>query len=153
MRRICATVTAFFFMLDFSRFSLSNMVECGSALRSLGDRAGSDKVSGTVFGHIDRINLFSVPDIFSLPALAFQEVPNRGPTRITSLTFWAKSGMLTADEIERQMPKLREFLHRMGREAKQGAIGLVIDRDYLEIGFPLEETRPPRPKDKKRGGK
>jgi hypothetical protein len=32
----------------------------------------------------------------------------------------------------------------MGREAKQGAIGLVIDRDYLEIGFPLDE--PPTPK-------
>src|SRR5437016_5121717 len=26
--------------------------------------------------------------------------------------------------IERQAAKLREFLHRMGREAKQGAIGL-----------------------------
>jgi hypothetical protein len=44
----------------------------------------------------------------------------------------------------------RDFLHRMGREARQGAIGLVIDRDYLEIGFPLEETTPPRPKGKKR---
>jgi hypothetical protein len=55
--------------------------------------------------------------------------------------------------IERQAPKLREFLHRMGREAKQGAIGLVIDRDYLEIGFPLGETPQPRRKGKKRGGK
>jgi hypothetical protein len=46
---------------------------------------------------------------------------------------------------------LRDFLHRMGREAHQGAIGLVIDRDYLEIGFPLEEQAPPRrPKEKKR---
>ena len=46
---------------------------------------------------------------------------------------------------------LREFLHRMGREARQGAIGLVIDDDYLEIGFPLEETPTPRrPKGKKR---
>ena len=27
----------------------------------------------------------------------------------------------------------------MGREARQEAIGLVIDRDYLEVGFPLEE--------------
>lgn len=34
---------------------------------------------------------------------------------------------------------LREFLHRMGREARQGAVGLVIDRDYLEIQFPVEE--------------
>jgi len=49
------------------------------------------------------------------------------------------------------MPKLREFLHRLGREAKQGAIGLVIDRDYLEIGFPLDETSSPRPKGEKRG--
>jgi hypothetical protein len=55
--------------------------------------------------------------------------------------------------IERQAPKLREFLHRMGREAQQGAIGLVIDRDYLEIGFPMEKTPSPRPKGRKRGGK
>jgi hypothetical protein len=50
--------------------------------------------------------------------------------------------------------KLREFLHRMGREAKQGAIGLVVDRDYLEIGFPLAD-RPPsrRPKGRKGKGK
>jgi hypothetical protein len=54
--------------------------------------------------------------------------------------------------IERQAPRLREFLHRMGREAKQGAIGLVIDRDYLEIGFPLEEPPSTRRKDRKRGG-
>jgi hypothetical protein len=53
--------------------------------------------------------------------------------------------------IEQQAPALRTFLHRMGREARQGAIGLVIDRDYLEIGFPLEETPPPgRPRGKKR---
>ena len=31
----------------------------------------------------------------------------------------------------------------MGREARQGAIGLVIDGDYLEIGFPLEESPAP----------
>jgi hypothetical protein len=56
--------------------------------------------------------------------------------------------------IERQAPTLREFLHRMGHEAKQGAIGLVIDNDYLEIGFPLEDTPPSRQrKGKKRGGK
>jgi hypothetical protein len=53
--------------------------------------------------------------------------------------------------IERQADALRDFLHRMGREARQGAIGLVIDRDYLEIGFPLEEITPPRrPKGRKR---
>jgi len=49
------------------------------------------------------------------------------------------------------MQVLREFLHRMGREARQGAIGLVIDDEYLEIGFPLEEApTPQQPKVKKR---
>ncbi len=55
--------------------------------------------------------------------------------------------------IERKAPKLREFLHRMGREAKQGAIGPMIDRDYLEIGFPLEGTPLRQPKGSKREGK
>src|SRR5690242_1011980 len=45
--------------------------------------------------------------------------------------------------LEQQAPALRDFLHSMGREARQGAVGLVIDRDYLEIGFPLEESTPP----------
>ena len=51
--------------------------------------------------------------------------------------------------LERNAGALRDFLHRMGREARQGAIGLVIDRDDLEIGFPLEDKptrRPPRGK-------
>ena len=49
------------------------------------------------------------------------------------------------------MKSLGDFLQRMGREARQGAIGLVIDGDYLEIGFPLEEVPTPlRPKAKKR---
>jgi hypothetical protein len=53
--------------------------------------------------------------------------------------------------LEQQIKPLREFLHRMGREARQGAIGLVIDGDYLEIGFPLEEVpTPTQPKGKKR---
>jgi hypothetical protein len=52
--------------------------------------------------------------------------------------------------IESRAEELRAFLHRMGREARQGAIGLVIDREYLEIGFPLEEiAKPRRPKGKK----
>lgn len=38
--------------------------------------------------------------------------------------------------LEQQTSPLRDFLHRMGREARQGAVGLVIDRDFLEIGFP-----------------
>jgi hypothetical protein len=54
--------------------------------------------------------------------------------------------------VERQASKLREFLHRMGREAKQGAIGLVIDRDYLEIGFPPED-KPPSRRQKGRKGR
>jgi hypothetical protein len=33
---------------------------------------------------------------------------------------------------------LKEFLHRMGTQARQGAIGFVVNRDYLEISFPLE---------------
>jgi hypothetical protein len=53
--------------------------------------------------------------------------------------------------LEQQATALRDFLHRMGREARQGAVGLVIDRDYLEIGFPLEQGPPPRsPKRKKK---
>jgi hypothetical protein len=52
--------------------------------------------------------------------------------------------------IESQAVDLRLFLHRMGREARQGAIGLVIDRDYLEIDFPLEQpASSPRSKGKK----
>jgi hypothetical protein len=46
----------------------------------------------------------------------------------------------TSDEvIEQQAEPLRQFLVRMGTEARQGAIGLVIDRHYLEIQFPLDE--------------
>jgi hypothetical protein len=53
--------------------------------------------------------------------------------------------------LEQQATALRDFLHRMGREARQGAVGLVIDRDYLEIGFPLEQVPPAhRRKGKKR---
>jgi hypothetical protein len=37
----------------------------------------------------------------------------------------------------------------MGREARQGAVGLVIDRNYLEIGFPLEEPPATKAKAKK----
>ncbi len=48
--------------------------------------------------------------------------------------------------LERQAPVLRDFLYRMGREARQGAVGFVIDRDYLEIGFPLKESSRPKPK-------
>ena len=40
--------------------------------------------------------------------------------------------------IEKSASSLREFLVRMGTDANQGAVGLVIDRDYLEIRFPLK---------------
>jgi hypothetical protein len=46
----------------------------------------------------------------------------------------------TSEElIEEKADQLRAFLMEMGIETRQGAIGLVIDRDYLEIAFPLEE--------------
>jgi hypothetical protein len=53
----------------------------------------------------------------------------------------------TSDQtLEHQAPAQRDFLHRMGREARQGAVGVVIDRDYLEISFPLEESPPTKRK-------
>lgn len=39
--------------------------------------------------------------------------------------------------LRRQAGALREFLVRMGTECRQGAVGFVIDRDYLDIRFPL----------------
>lgn len=39
--------------------------------------------------------------------------------------------------IERNAAILRAFLVRMGNETRQGAVGLVIDDQYLEIQFPL----------------
>ncbi len=54
------------------------------------------------------------------------------------------------DRIQVQIRPLREFLHRMGREAKQGAIGLVIDGDYLEIEFPLEKAKVARQQKRKK---
>src|ERR1019366_118012 len=44
----------------------------------------------------------------------------------------------TSDELlEKRGQELRAFLIRMGTEANQGAVGLVVDRDYLEIAFEL----------------
>src|SRR3954462_4246448 len=46
----------------------------------------------------------------------------------------------TSEEtLEKQADALKVFLHRLGNEARQGAVGLVIDRDYLEIGFPAPD--------------
>ena len=45
----------------------------------------------------------------------------------------------TGEELlETQADQLKVFLWKMGVEARQGAIGFVIDRDYLELNFPLE---------------
>jgi hypothetical protein len=53
--------------------------------------------------------------------------------------------------IEKHTGELKAFLDRMGRDTRQGAVGLVIDRDYLEIGFPLQEvSAPKRPRGTKR---
>jgi hypothetical protein len=41
--------------------------------------------------------------------------------------------------LEESAEALRSFLMRLGTEGRQGAVGFVIDRDYLEIPFPLEE--------------
>jgi hypothetical protein len=51
--------------------------------------------------------------------------------------------------LAREASALREFLYRMGRDAKQGAVGLVIDRDYLEISFPFDTARPAKKKKRK----
>jgi len=39
--------------------------------------------------------------------------------------------------LEKYAPELRDFLVRLGTETNQGAVGFVVDRDYLEIRFPL----------------
>ena len=41
--------------------------------------------------------------------------------------------------IEERLDELREFLVAMGRSTGQGAVGLVIDRDYLEIAILPED--------------
>lgn len=33
------------------------------------------------------------------------------------------------------VPELAKFLHRMGRESKQGEVGLIVDGEY----FPIRE--------------
>ena len=38
--------------------------------------------------------------------------------------------------LEEHVDELREFLVRLGESTRQGAVGLVVDRDYLEIRFP-----------------
>ncbi len=43
--------------------------------------------------------------------------------------------------LEQQAGRLRSFFVRMGTEARQGAVGFVIDNDYLEIGFPVVDKK------------
>jgi hypothetical protein len=43
----------------------------------------------------------------------------------------------SAKLIETYADELRNLLIDMGTKTNQGAVGLVIDRDYLEIQFPL----------------
>ena len=38
--------------------------------------------------------------------------------------------------IEANYAELKAFLVRLGTETRQGAVGFVIDREYLEIRFP-----------------
>jgi len=63
----------------------------------------------------------------------------------------AQGGVLIYDEpvviqcytseklLELHAASLGAFLRQMGSESNQGAVGLVIDREYLEIGFDLPE--------------
>ncbi|MEX2172279.1 MAG: hypothetical protein WD851_23365 [Pirellulales bacterium] len=41
--------------------------------------------------------------------------------------------------IEEEIGPLRDFLYELGRTTNQGAVGIVIDRDYLEIPFSTDE--------------
>lgn len=45
----------------------------------------------------------------------------------------------TEQALEDRAEELRDSLRQLGEEGQQGAVGLVIDRDYLEIPFPLTE--------------
>ena len=42
-------------------------------------------------------------------------------------------------DLEDRAHEIKSFLMRLGVEGRQGAVGFVIDRDYLEINFPLSE--------------
>jgi hypothetical protein len=47
----------------------------------------------------------------------------------------------TSEEaLDERSEELRQFLIRMGTESRQGAVGFVIDRHYLEIRLPLQEV-------------
>lgn len=42
----------------------------------------------------------------------------------------------SVEAIDERAGELHDFLVRMGAETRQGAVGFVIDRTYLEIRFP-----------------
>lgn len=44
----------------------------------------------------------------------------------------------SVEAVDEHAEDLRAFLVRMGQQSAQGAVGFVIDRTYLEIGFPLD---------------
>ena len=46
----------------------------------------------------------------------------------------------TEPTLEEHASELHSFLLRLGEEGRQGAVGFVIDRHYLEIRFPLKEA-------------
>ncbi len=41
--------------------------------------------------------------------------------------------------IRKHVTALRQFFVDLGTQTNQGAVGFVIDRDYLEIQYPLPE--------------
>ncbi|MBI3409559.1 MAG: hypothetical protein HY040_14560 [Planctomycetes bacterium] len=43
------------------------------------------------------------------------------------------------EALDKHVDKLREFLLKLGSETNQGAVGIVLDRTYMEIQFPLKE--------------
>jgi hypothetical protein len=57
---------------------------------------------------------------------------------------------MSEEALDTRLEDLRTFLLRLGTEAHQGAAGSVIDRDYLEIPFPLKKPPPAKGKRKKR---
>ena len=47
----------------------------------------------------------------------------------------------TSEEaLDEHCEELHSLLLRLGIDGQQGAVGFVVDRDYLEITFPLKET-------------
>ena len=41
--------------------------------------------------------------------------------------------------VDQHLELLRDFLLQMGRETKQGAVGIVIDREYYELSLPGDQ--------------